>query len=210
MEQQTGKNEMEVEDEIKNLEKSNGLSQIRKEKAWNKIKDTEEELNKTIKRLNKLNISSGDIPSALNNLNQAKDAYFTRDYKKSLRLSGQSENKVENYRKQFEKELEREREIEVETENNQSRVKVDISGVKVNFVLDTSNRDKIMSEIASRTGLSISEIKGILKIKKEEPKQEVEGGIKIGGVVNMIKQITKIIKVTNEMQNLINKTNTSK
>lgn len=212
MEQQTGKNEKEVENEIKDFEKSSGLTKIRKDEAWNKINDAGEEINKTIEISNRLNLSNrGNVTNlnvlpALNLLDQAKNAYFEKDYKGALRLAVQSENHMRNYNKQFEKKIETEKEIEVKTGNNQSRVKVGIFGVNARFVLNTSNKDKIISEIASRTGLSISEIKGILKIKKEEPKQEIEVEIEIEDGVAKVK--TKVNEVENEF--ILNTTNREK
>lgn len=173
MKQESDKNEKELEDEIGSLEEKSGLKEIRKEKAWEKIRDVEEEINRTKRRINS-SVTRKGIFLSLKILDRAKESYFVRDYKKSLRFSSIAERQIENYKKQFEKETESEKEIEVEIGNNKSRIRIDISGVKTRFILDSSDKEKIISEIVRRTGLSVSEVKNILKIKKEKPNQEVE------------------------------------
>jgi len=181
IEQETGKSEEEIENEIEEIEEKQGLNKIRKEKAWDKIKDAEEEINETIEELSELNITDGNITSALNILAQAKDAYNIKDYKQAIKLAKQAEDQIENYAELFEDELEEEeeREIEVKVEGNQAEVKVEVGGIKAKFVLDTVNRDEIISEIASRIGLSTSEIESIMELEVEESEEEIEIEVEI-------------------------------
>jgi len=177
---EAGKSDEEVEDLIEEIEDKKGLKEIRKEKAWDKIKDAEEEINETIEELSVLNVTNGNITFALNTLAQAKEAYSTKDYKEAIRLAEQAENQIEDYKELFEEELEEEeREIEVEIEGNQAKVEVVVAGVKAEFVLETANRDEIISEIASRTGLSTSEIENIIELEVEEIEEEIEIEVEI-------------------------------
>lgn len=184
IEQKTGKSSKEVEEEIEELEEKKGLKEIRKEKAWDKIKDAEEEINETIKKLSKLNITDRNITSALNALIQAKEAYTTGNFKEAIRLAEQAEDRIEDYKERFEEE---EREIEVKIKGNQANVEVEVGGIKAKFVLETTDRDKIISEIASRTGLSTSEIKNIMELEIEKPEEEIEIEVEIEKGVAKVK-----------------------
>jgi len=174
MEKESGKNRQEVENEVGNLEEASGLKEIRRERAWNKIRNAEDEINRTAEISNRLNINQGNRSFSSEILTQAKSAYFAKDYKKSIKLAEQAKNSGRNHRGEFEKELEAEKEISVAVYGNQSSVKVNIAGAEARFVLDTSNRTEIISKIAGKTGLSASEIKSILQIKKREQESEIE------------------------------------
>jgi hypothetical protein len=133
-------------------------------------------------------VSDRNITSALDVLVQAKEAFRIQNYKEATRVAGQAENQIEDYKEQFEEKLEEEeeRDIEVKIKGNQAKTKVEVDGIKARFILETSNRDEIVSEIASRTGLSISEVKNIMKIDIEELEEEIE--IEVGikkGVANI-------------------------
>lgn len=179
IEQETGKSEEEIEDEIEELEEKIGLKRIRKETSWGKIKDAEEEINETIKELAELNVTDGGINSALDILAQAKEAYKIKNYKEAARLAKQAEEQIDDYKEQFEElEEEEEREIEVEIERNQAKVEVEVAGTKAEFVLETTNRDEIISEISIRTGLNKEEIESLMKFEVEEEEEiEIESEI---------------------------------
>lgn len=188
IEQETGKSSEEVEDEIEELEENKGLKGIRREKAWDKIKDVEEEINKTIEELDELNVTDGNITSVSNALAEAKDAYSTKDFKEAIRLAEQAEDQIEDYKEQFEEiEEEEEREIEVEIKGNQTKVEVEVAGIKAEFILETTDRNEIISEIADRTGLSTSEIENIMELEIEEPEEEIEIEVEIEEGIAKIK-----------------------
>lgn len=184
--QETDKTDKEIEIEIEKLEERKGLKELRKEKAWDKIKDVEEEINETIEELSKLNITDGNISFALNILAQAKDAYALKNYKEAIRLAKEAEDQIEDYKEQFEIEIE-EKEIEVEIEKNRAKVEVEIAGEEATFILDTTKKDEIVAEIASRTGLSISEVEDIIKFEIVEEIEGIEVEVEIEEGIAKIK-----------------------
>ncbi len=62
---------------------------------------------------------------------------------------------------------ERERRIEVEIRNTSAVVEVELNGVERTFVLNTTDRDEILREIAERTNLSLAEIENIVEVEVE-------------------------------------------
>ncbi len=196
---ETGKSGEEVEDLIKEIENKKGLEDIRKEKALDEIKDAEEEINEMVEKLNNLNISiEENVTYALNLLIQAKESYSKNNYKDAIKLAKQVKNLIENYKEIYEKESEEERKIEVEIEGNQTKVEVEIGKVKAKFILETIDTNEIVSEIAERTGLSLSEIENIIRI-------EIEGRERTETEIEIEDEIENIIKSEiNETEFILN------
>jgi hypothetical protein len=69
---------------------------------------------------------------------------------------------------------ERELEIKVETEEGKAEVEIEVNDVDTKFILDTMNRDEIIAEIASRTGLSMEEIEQVVEFEEKVKEKEVE------------------------------------
>jgi len=58
-----------------------------------------------------------------------------------------------------------EREIEVEVEDGIAKVKVEIGGSRLRFSLPFTDEAAVFREIASRTGLSVDEVKALAKVE---------------------------------------------
>lgn len=67
-----------------------------------------------------------------------------------------------------EDEGEDESEIEVEIENGIAKVKIEINDSKWRFILETTDLDEVIDEIAFRTGLSAEEINEIIEVEYED------------------------------------------
>lgn len=81
-------------------------------------------------------------------------------------------------------------EIEAETEDGTTKVKVDVNDSKIEFTLDTNNRDIIIEEIAAKTGLSTEQVKKVIKFELEFKKKirDIDFPVKKRSVVYQLKK----------------------
>lgn len=178
---ETGKNETEIEEEVKIIEKNKGLATLKREKAQEQIKDAQEELNELQEFLSKANLTAVDLTpfnvllnQSQSHLNKALLALNETDFGEAFGQATTAENLAENAKKILERILEAQKveveknEIEVEIEEGRTKVKVEINETDFKFTLNTTNTTEIISEIASRTGLTEDEINKLLKIEVEE------------------------------------------
>ncbi|GEM_PF-2228951 len=75
-------------------------------------------------------------------------------------------------RVESEDESEDERSIEAEVKGNITEVELELGGIKQRFVLNTTQTDEIIRQIAERANLSVAEVEDIIEIEKE--KEEVK------------------------------------
>lgn len=202
--QESGKAEKEIEEEIEDIEEEIGLAEIKREKVEEEIEDTKEELSELEKELEehkgeghvanetpiltlianangKLSkaynaLSNDDLGEAFGQVNAAQQLI-----KNAERILEKSVEKFEE--KEEEHEMEEEREIKVEIKDGEAKIRVEINDVKLKFVLESTNKDDIVKEIAEKTGLSIEEVSKLIKLKKEESEEieEKDKVCKIGG-----------------------------
>lgn len=209
--QKTGKSEKEIVDEIESIEEKKGLADIKKEKALEEIEDAKEDLRELEDELQE-HKSEGHvanetpITTLMNNarekLAKAEEAFKTNDFGEAFgqaNAAGQLiknaerilEKTVEKFEEKEEKhEMEEKQEIKVEIEDGKAKVKIDIGDVKSKFTLDTTEKNAIIQEISTRTGLSIDDVTKLAKFEEEKEEQEVEK--KKGG---MQRSETKEIKI---------------
>ncbi|MEK6907295.1 MAG: hypothetical protein AABW45_02095, partial [Nanoarchaeota archaeon] len=92
-------------------------------------------------------------------------------------IRGLSEEALEKILEKLEKKKELEREIEVEIEKGIAKVKVKVGKIREKFILETDNKDEIIAEISSRTGLSLAEIEAIIEFEiEDEDNEDVDDG----------------------------------
>ncbi|MFQ5887551.1 MAG: DUF5667 domain-containing protein [Candidatus Hydrothermarchaeales archaeon] len=191
---ETGKSDEEIEDEVEEIERKKGLTEFRKERAEDQIEDAREEIAEVKEEILEKNIT--DIPAldpvlseAGTKLEDAERLFAEGDYGATFGQATAAEHLAKNAKRLIEREIEaleeaeeeREIEIEVEMEDDQTTVEVEIDEEEMEFALDTTNRGEIVSEIASRTGLTPEEVEGIIKFKEKEErsrKQSFEIGNK--------------------------------
>lgn len=65
-------------------------------------------------------------------------------------------------------------EIEVEIKGNMAKVEAEFDDTEMKFTLNTTNRDAILKEIATRTGLSLELVRESTKFKEEKEKSKLE------------------------------------
>jgi len=73
-----------------------------------------------------------------------------------------------------EDEEEEELEIEVEIEKGVAEVKIKVDDLKTKFVLETTDQEAILQEIATRLGVSVEDIRGLVEFDIEEEEEEEE------------------------------------
>lgn len=171
IEQETGKSEEEIEIEIENIEKEKGIK--KQEKAFETIKDAEEEYNELLEEAEEENITiSQDIIDQFNSLlNQAKSQFDQSNYAEARKLAKQAEKLLDDEKE--EEELD-ENEIEVEIEDGKAEIEVKIGDSEWEFELETTDLDTIINEISAGTGLSSEEINAIMKVEIEDDEDEEE------------------------------------
>ena len=200
--QETGRSDEEIEIEIESIEKRHGLKEIKKEKAWDKIQDAEEHMNKRIEKLAALNVTNDQIIVSLDMLEQAKELFGLGNYTEARNLAKQAKNNLNEYWEEFdEDEEEDELEIEVEIKGNIAKVKVKLAGLNSKFILETTDTDEIISEISERTGLSTIEIEAAMELEVEEEEIEIEVEIKGNTTKVKVKINGKETKLTLSMNN---------
>ncbi|MEK6909465.1 MAG: DUF5667 domain-containing protein [Candidatus Aenigmatarchaeota archaeon] len=220
---ETGKSEDEIEDEVEELEERTGLLDIKQTKAEEQIDDALEELAEVKSKLleaNVTNITSVNelVSQAEQKLAQAQDAFNETKFGEAFGLSNAAEQLAKNAEKILErfleKEEEEEREIEVEVEGGVAKIKVEVNDLKLKYRLNTTNREEIIADIASKTGLSPDEINAIMEFEVEEEEEkeievEIEEGIaKVKTEIDGQKQ-KFVLSTTNQteiLENIANRT----
>ncbi len=183
---ETGKSDVEIEDEIKEIEKKKGLTEFRKERAEDQIEDAREEIAEVTEEISEKNIT--DVPGldqllseAESKLEDAERLFAEGEYGASFGQATATEHLAKNAKRLIERETEdleeveeeeQEIEITVKIVNDQSTVKVELDDDEMKFSLDTTNRGEIVSEIASKTGLTMEEVEKVIKFKE---KKELRG-----------------------------------
>ena len=116
---------------------------------------------------------------------KAREAFNETKFGEAFGLANAAEQLAKNAEKILERileleEEEEEKEIEVEIEKGIAKVKVKIAGNKLRYSIPFATEDGLFNDIASRTGLSLEEVKALaeIEIKEEEAKGEEaeEGG----------------------------------
>lgn len=193
--QETGKSEIEIENEIEEIEKEKGLADIKREKASEEIEDAKDELAELEKDLEE-HKAEGHVAdekpittlmdNAKKRLANAEEVFAKNDFGETFGQANAAKQLIKNAERILEKtvekfeeeeeeqEMEEEREIEVEIKDGEAKVKVEIGDEKLKFTLETTDKNAIIQEIASRTGLSVEEVTKLAKFEEEK-----EGNITI-------------------------------
>lgn len=225
--QRTGLSETEADERIAEIEKRVELFEIRERKAAKKIADAREELIEALDILATSNLTeaqSAAVGRLLNEsqakLNNAELAFNKTRFGEAFGQATAAERLAENAQKilkaeeevEPEEEVEEETEIEVEVEEGAAKVKIEVGDEKLKFRIQTDNRERIISEIASKTGLSEEEIKRIVKFEFEkeikEQREKIEKRLKIleenreniSKIREEIRRISEIEKVEDESE----------
>ena len=93
----------------------------------------------------------------------ARSQLSKEDIEKVLELKAEKEDKEEE-----------ELEIEVEIEDETADVKMEIGDNEQEFTLDTTDKEAILSEIASRLGVTVEQIRNIVEFEIKEKSKEKE------------------------------------
>jgi len=83
-----------------------------------------------------------------------------------------------------EKDDEKEIEIEVEIEDGKAEVEVRVNGVKTEFVLEITDQEEILREIASRLGVSVEDIREFVEFEVEDEEETEEDETEENGDTN--------------------------
>lgn len=180
---ETGKSDEEIEDEIEELEERTGLLDIKQAKAQEQIDDALEELAEVQSLLLQINETQANVTDvkvlvsqAEDHLSRAQEAFNKTKFGQAFGLANSAERLAKNAEKILErlefKEEEEEREIEVEIEKGVAKIKVEVGDLKLKYRLATTSRDEIVSDISSKTGLSVEEINTILEFEVETEEEE--------------------------------------
>ncbi len=179
--QETGKSEEEIEEEIEEIEEEKGLTAIKKERATEQIEDAREEIveaveEKLSKQENKfpgINAAENLISEAKSKLETAEEAFRDEDYGKAFGQANAAESLAKNAQRILEDEdMEEEGlEIEVEIKDEKAEIEVESGEEEWEFELATTNLDNIINEISARTGLSVEEINGVIKVEIEDEEE---------------------------------------
>jgi hypothetical protein len=94
----------------------------------------------------------------------ARSQLIKEDIEKVLELKTEEEEKAE----------EEELEIEVEIEDKVANVKIKIGDDEQEFTLETTNKEAILSEIASRLGVTVEQIRNIVEFEIKEKSKKNE------------------------------------
>lgn len=198
---ETGKPDEEIEDEIEDIEEDKNLTAIKKEKAAEEIEDAKEDLEELEEELLESNVTNVTaITTLINNakekLAKAEEAFKNNDFGEAYGQANAAGHLIENAERILEKTAERfeekkekheeKKEIKVEIEEAEVEVKIEIGDTKLRFTLETIDKNTIIQEIATRTGLSIEEVTKLVEFeeekekKKEVTKEEVRRVLRLG------------------------------
>ena len=168
---QKGKDGEEVEREIK---EKIGLSNFEKERAEKMRERAEDKWNDLVEKAQKhaaeipdktefeALLLKGDQALAAGRNEEAKDFYEdAKDYTKELKEG--IERSLED-KEEFENELE----LEVEIEEGKAKVKIEVGESETEFVLQETDREKIVQEIALLLGISEEEVLGLVVFEEEQ------------------------------------------
>ena len=184
--QETGKADEEIEEEVNRIEIKERLTEIRERKAVERIEDAKEEISEVQETIDKLQQRNFTIPKAVDKLFEqanekianAEAALNETKFGEAFGQATAAKNLAKNAERLLERLLEakeeKEVEIEAEVEKGIAKVKVEIGDRKLKFRVPTADRNKIISEIVSRTGLSKEEVEKILKIEVEDKEEGEE------------------------------------
>lgn len=175
--EKTGKSDEEVEGEVEKVENATGVAGLKVERTADRIEDATEEITKAKARLgNETNETSKLLAEAEDHLARAQAAFNESKYGEAFGQATAALNIAKSIRKQLREghaeKVEEELVIEVEIGGNSSKVKVEVNGTKDKFVLNTTDREAIIAEIAARTGLSADVIRGVIKFEEKAEKGE--------------------------------------
>ncbi len=174
--QDSGKSGDDVEEDVK---KEIGLSSFEKERAEKMRKKAEDKWNTVIEKAKEFGVevpnkatfdellSKGNEALAQGNHEEAKDIYErAKDHAEELKKKIESSTEAQ--------EKEEELEIEVEIEKGVADVKIEIGDDEQEFTLETTDKEVILSEIASRIGVTVEQIRNLVEFKVEEKEEGSE------------------------------------
>lgn len=177
---ETGKSDDDVDEEEDEIEGKTGLTDIKQARALEAIDDAREEINVVKEKLVKVNVTEANRTAVLELLNQAEShlnnglaAFNESKFGEAFGQANSAEQLAENAEKILER-FEEELEIEVEIEKGRAKVEVEKGRNKWKFFLETTDRETVISEIVSRTGLSREEVNKVIEFEVEEEEAEEE------------------------------------
>lgn len=176
--QKTGRSDREIEIDVENIEKRKGLD--RQEKAFETIKDAKEEIAELREEIKDIEANLRILrllAEAESKLENAIRAFDNEKFGESFGQANAAKNLAKNILRSLER-LEEEREIEVEIEDGKAKVEIEIGEAEWEFELDTADLDAIVDEISARTGLSPEEINAIMKVEKNDDKEEIKNKLR--------------------------------
>jgi len=170
------KGEVDAEELEIELEKKHGLMDKKREKAEEELKDAKEDL-ADLEAL----ISEGAPKGILQLLNEAKQKITNSEnvlaedkFGEAFGWANAAKNILENAERQLEGEEEKELEIEAEIEEGSTKVKVKIDGEKLKFSIPSTNREEVINQIANELGISVEEIKVLIKFEDEDLEEKLK------------------------------------
>jgi len=192
--QETGKSEKDVEDEIENIEEEQGLADIKKEHATEEIDNAKENIGDLEKELQEQRakghvVNETPITTLMENakekISSAEEALKNKDLGEAFGQANAAGQLIKNAKRILEKTVEKfqenkeehgNQEIKVEIKNGEAKVKIEIGDAKLRFTLNTTDKNAVIQEIATRTGLSVDEVAKLAKFEehKDEAKETKE------------------------------------
>ncbi|MFQ6136967.1 MAG: hypothetical protein ACE5PM_07290, partial [Candidatus Hydrothermarchaeales archaeon] len=119
--------------------------------------------------------------------------------RQSFEIGNESEREEIEEGSKPSEEREEEAEIKAEIKDDQTTVEVEIDDEETEFTLDTTNRGEIVSEIASRTGLTAEEVEGVIKFKEKKEHEETSGTEEVGNeTISVPESVEEVGEVSTE------------
>jgi len=175
----TGKTEVEIESEVEAIEKKKGLTEFRKTRAEEQLEDAREDIKDIKEKMLETNVTDKTaieqlLREAKAKLARSESLYTDGKYGATFGQAKASESLIKNIERQLKKETETSEDeedttrVKVEIRGDAVTVKVDINDEDMKFTVDTTNKAEIVSEIVTRTGLTLEEVENIITFKEKE------------------------------------------
>ncbi len=169
--------ESDAEKEIKKIENATGVLIIKQEKALERILEANETLEDLRKEIDQIKSENKTIPEAvlvlynqsIEKLNSAIEAYNSEKYGEAFGQAVASESISTNTARLLEriegaevKEVGKHK-VEVEYEEGVTKVKVEINGTEAKFILPTTNKEEIISQVSEAIGIPSEELRKLVE-----------------------------------------------
>ncbi len=182
---ETGKTEVEIESEVEDIERKKGLTDFRKKRAEEQMEDAREDIEDIKEKMLETNVTDKTaleqlLREAEAKLERSESLYAEGKYGATFGQAKASESLAKNVKKLLEKEKETSEDeedktvVKVEIRGDQATVKVEIDDEDMKFTMDTTNKAEIVSEIVTRTGLTLEEVENVVTFKEKEERSRAQ------------------------------------